>query len=190
MLRPEGLSQGLPTVSGKAVEDPVALCFPTVPLFPEASPGQALLLALGSFPVAVLGHLLQWAQVAPDPGSGHSVLSHHCPGASHPAQAQHKLNSAVSSCLTSPGLQYLGKWIYCSHSNDKLEIKRNMSWPKQCVWPVLALHAPAGAHCHLGGSRGHGLAWLCWAQPADWAGLGAQVFHPGVMGTPENWCQS
>lgn len=77
--RPEGLSRGLPTVSGKAVEDPVALCFPTVPLFPEASPRQALLLALGSFPVAVLGCLLQWAQVAPDPGSGHSVLSHHCP---------------------------------------------------------------------------------------------------------------
>lgn len=80
--RPEGLSRGLPTMSGKAVEDPVALCFPTVPLFPEASPGpgrQVLLLALGSFPVTVLGCLLQWAQVAPDPGSGHSVLSHHCP---------------------------------------------------------------------------------------------------------------
>lgn len=52
-----------------------------------------------------------------------------------------------------------------------------------------ALPAPSGAHCHPRGSRGHGLAWLCWAQPADWAGLGAQVCHSGVMGTPENWCQ-
>lgn len=59
-----------------------------------------------------------------------------------------------------------------------------------CAGQALALHSHSGAHCHLRASQGHGLAWLCWAQPADWAGLGTQVFHSGVMGTPEKCCQT
>lgn len=58
-----------------------------------------------------------------------------------------------------------------------------------CAGQALALHSHSGAHCHQRGSCGHSLAWLCWAQPAGWAGLRTQVFHPGVMGTAENWCQ-
>lgn len=135
--RPEGLSQGLPTLSGKAAEDPLALCFPRVPLFPEP-PGAGLASpapgrdcsahsshSTGHFPGTVLGGLLPWTQVLPAPGSGHRVLKHHCTaqlGASHPAQAgvpQH-----LRSCLTSLGLQYPGKWIYCSGSKDKPEIKK------------------------------------------------------------------
>lgn len=54
-----------------------------------------------------------------------------------------------------------------------------------CAGQALALHSHFGAHCHLRGSRGHGLAWLCWAQPADWAGLRTQLFHSGVMGTAD-----
>lgn len=66
--------------------------------------------------------------VLPAPGSGHRVLQHLCTaqlGASHPAQPgvpQQQLKSAMRFCLTSPGLQYPGKCIYCSGSNDKLEI--------------------------------------------------------------------
>lgn len=58
-----------------------------------------------------------------------------------------------------------------------------------CSGQSLALHSYSGAHCHPRGSHGHGLAWLCWAQPAHWAELGTQVFHSGVMETPENWFQ-
>lgn len=56
-------------------------------------------------------------------------------------------------------------------------------------WPGPCTALSSGAHCHAKGSRGHGQAWLCCAQPAAWAGLRTQVFHSGVMGAAENWCQ-
>lgn len=113
--RPEGLSQGLPSMSGKAVEDPLALCFPQRPC--SQSPW-----GWAGWPCSWQGTALHTPATAralpsdctgsapPAPGSGHRALKHHCTaqlGASHPAQAG--VSQHLRSCLTSLGLQYSGK---------------------------------------------------------------------------------
>lgn len=96
--RTERLPQSLPTMSGKAALDLLALCafqqWTPYRTPPQGQTGRlcssaagalvsSLALhtsatALGNFPVTVMGGLLQCAEVVPDPGSSCSVLKCHC----------------------------------------------------------------------------------------------------------------
>lgn len=118
--RPESSSQGLPTMSGKAVEDPLALCpcsracsarsrHSTGLFWEGSSSGLRCFLPLAEATVSWSHCTAQLRGLPP--------CSSCCPSA--PAQQCNE-----SSCPTALALQHPGKWIYCRGSKDKLKTKK------------------------------------------------------------------